>query len=71
VRRVAWFPLEDAITMMDDDTLFVEEWQQEAFSQLGITGRDPMHVTAESLAEVRDHADLRAVRASAVLFAAR
>mmetsp|Transcript_21756 Transcript_21756/g.36629 ORF Transcript_21756/g.36629 Transcript_21756/m.36629 type:complete len:247 (+) Transcript_21756:3-743(+) len=71
VRSVAWFSLEDAIEMMDDETAFVDEWQREAFSQLGIQGRDPMHVTAESLAEVRDHEDLRALRASAELFAER
>lgn len=68
VRRVKWFPLEDAITMMDDETPFVDDWQKQTFAQLGISGRDPMHVTAESLAEVRDHEDLRAVRASAELF---
>jgi 8-oxo-dGTP pyrophosphatase MutT (NUDIX family) len=69
VRSVAWFSLEDAIEMMDDATECVDEWQREMFLQLGIKGRDPMHVTAESLAEVRDHEDLTALRASAELFA--
>lgn len=52
VRRVQWFSLEDAIRMMDDGTPFVDEWQKQTFAELGIAGRDPMHVTAESLAEV-------------------
>ena len=69
VRRVAWYTLEDAIKMMDDDTPFVDEWQQLAFAEFGITARDPMHVTAESLAEVRDHKDMAALRASAELYA--
>ena len=68
VRRVQWFPLEAAVLLMDDATPHVDQWQREAFAALGIPGRDPMHVTAESLAEVRDHEDLRALRATAELF---
>lgn len=71
VHRVAWFTLEEAIDLMDDGTAFVDEWQRDQFSRLGIIGgRDPMHVTAMSLAEVRDHEDMRALRASAEVFTA-
>lgn len=68
VVRVKWFPLEDAIEMMDDSTVFVDDWQRRHFEKYQIPKRDPMHVTAESLAEIRDHEDMRSVRASAELF---
>ena len=67
VRRLTWVPLSEAIylmlsTMGTDGDVFVDGWQRDEFSRLGVRRRDPMFMSACVLLDAAAFADEAALR---------
>ncbi|TMW64297.1 hypothetical protein Poli38472_012919 [Pythium oligandrum] len=56
IRRIEWFPIDQAIAMMESSLLDpytpIDEWQRRQFHEYGVERRDPMFVTMKILQHI-------------------